>query len=129
MRHEALLGMTEEEIDGYARSLGVSLDGVEGKAAKVELIERRRERTADVRVLGALVPIPVKRLHDKRMTDRMRGGAMSDEDFMGLMRDLLGEDGLAEVVDRATDEDGTVDNEALALAYTQVITSDELKNF
>lgn len=129
MRHEALLGMTEDEIEGYARSLGVSLDGVEGKADKIELIERRRERTADVRVLGMTLPIPVKRLHDKRMTDRMRGGAMSDATFMDLMGDLLGEEGLAAVVERATDEDGTVDNEALALAYTQVITSDELKNF
>lgn len=129
MRHEALLGMTENEIDDYARSLGVSLDGVEGKAEKVALIERRRERTADVRVLGAVIPIPIKRLHDKRMTDRMRGGAMDDRTFIDLMGDLLGDDGLAEVIKRATDEDGTVDNEALALAYTQVITSDELKNF
>ena len=42
---------------------------------------------------------------------------------------LLGEEQKAELYAACTDEDGTVDVDALALAYVKIFTSDELKNF
>lgn len=129
MKREILLSLSAGELDEYARALGFDATGAKSAKAKVELIESRRERVAEVEVLGIAVRIPVKRLHDKRITDRLNGGAASDEEFEGLMRDLLGDDQMDAIVEHVTDEDGTVDIDALGLILAKAVRSDELKNF
>ena len=129
MRKETLLSLTGDEIDEYAAVLGIDTTKLKAKAAKVERIEKARERVADIDVLGMTVAVPIKKLHDKRITDRMTSGAMSDRQLDGLMKDLLGEEQLQRVYEHCTDEDGTVDVEAIALVYTTIVKSDSLKNF
>ena len=129
MRKETLLALTGAEIDEYAAMLGIDTSKIKAKAAKVERIEKARQRTVDVEVLGLTVTVPIKRLHDKRITDRMNAGMLSDKQFEELMADILGEEQLARVFEHCTDEDGTIDVEAAAMFYTSIVKSDELKNF
>ena len=53
--------------------------------------------------------------------------ARTDADVYRTLGLMLGEQ-MGELVDAVTDEDGTVDSAALALAFVRIITSDELKN-
>lgn len=129
MRREVLEEMGEEEIDRYMRVLGVDAGAAKSKAAKIIRIERARERTAEIDVLGMTLAVPVKRLHDKRVTDRLNGQAATDEEMNEVMEALLGAEQRDAVLERCTDEDGTVDLEAYSLALATVVSSDELKNF
>ena len=129
MRKETLLSLSGAEIDRYAEVLGIDTTKLKAKAAKVERIEKARQRTADIEAMGLTLTIPIKKMHDKRITDRMNVGRLSDSQLDALMTDLLGEEQVAKVYEHCTDEDGTIDVEAGALGYTTIISSDELKNF
>lgn len=129
MKHDLLLSSTSAQIDAYGRMIGVDVSGLKTKKAKVARIESVRERVADIDVLGLTLHVPIKRMHDKRITDRINDPNMDDEKLSALMRDLLGDDQLAEVVDACTDEDGTIDTDALGIAWLSIEYSPELKNF
>ena len=129
MREEALLEMSAEDIERYGRIIGVDVSGKRTKRQKADAIAEARARTATVCVLGLPCEVPIRRMHDKRVTDLLAKRARTDEDYMAVMRAALGDDQYASVMERATDEDGTVDNDALGLAYAQIVESDELKNY
>ena len=129
MRKETLLSLTGGEIDAYAEVLGIDTTKLKAKAAKVEKIEKARQRAVDIDVLGMTLTVPIKKMHDKRITDRMNSGRLDDRQLDALMVDLLGEEQLAKVYEHCTDEDGTIDVEAVALVYTTLVRADELKNF
>ena len=129
MRKEALLSLTGGEIDEYAALLGIDTTRLRAKAAKVERIEKARQRTADIEVLGLTLTVPIKKMHDKRITDRMSLGTLSDSQLDELMADLLGEGQMSKVYEHCTDDDGTIDVEAVALVYSTIMKADELKNF
>ena len=56
MNREALERMGADELDAYAKALGVSLRGAKDPAQKRRAIETRRERRASMTVLGVDVP-------------------------------------------------------------------------
>jgi len=129
MKRETLLSLSGEEIDKYAEVLGIDTSKIRAKAAKVDRIEKARERTVEVEAMGLVLTVPIKKMHDKRITDRMNSGRLSDSQLDSLMTDLLGEAQVQKLYEHCTDEDGTVDVEGVALVYTTIISSDELKNF
>lgn len=129
MRHETLARMSEVQLDAYADLLGIDTRNIDGVDAKVDEIESRRGRVAEVGVLGITVTIPMKRLHDRRIMDRYSGKAMTNSTLEDFIRDLVGDDQMDAIRDACTDEDGTVDSEALLYAYTCINGADELKNF
>ena len=129
MRRDVMMEMSLEELDQYARVLGIDATGRASKAAKVDLIEERRGRVAEVDALGMTISVPVRRLHDKRVSDRLASGPLTDEGTDELFRDLVGEEQHAAVLERCTDEDGVVDVEAYGVAVARVLTSPALKNF
>jgi len=129
MRRESMLRMPDEELEAYARLLGTTARAYAGKEDKADHIARRRERAARVEALGVELEVPVKRMHDKRVTDLINGEPRTDERMDEAFALLLGEEQLAELYAAATDEDGTVDVTALSLAYSRILESPELKNW
>lgn len=129
MRKEVLETLSASELEGYAAVIGVDVSNVKTKKARIAKIMEARERTADVNALGMTLTVPIKRLHDKRVTDRLNGGIVGDEELMEIMAAILGEDQLAAIEAHCTDEDGTVDVDAYGVILAAVINSDELKNF
>lgn len=128
MNKDAMRNMSAEELDDYGKLLGIITKAANDAEGKAALIERRRAKVAKVRVLGMDLDIPVKVLQDKRVVDCF-GDASTDESMIRGMELILGADQWQRVIDAATDEDGTVDVKALALAYKQIIYADELKNY
>lgn len=124
-----MLEMSEAELDEYARVLGVGLGKVRGQAAKVDAICERRARVARIDVLGITIEVPVRALHDKRVTDRLDGRPKSDAELEEILRDIVGDAQMAAIEERCTDEDGVVDVEAYGLALSRIVTSKDLKNF
>lgn len=124
-----LARMGAQELDGYARTLGVDVRGEKGAAAKAREIERRRARVACVRVLGMDMEVPVKRAKDRRAAELAARASADDAAAEAFMRLMLGDEQWGMVVEACTDEDGTVDVCAMAFAYAQVAGSPELKNF
>lgn len=129
MRREILLSLDDPEVDEYARALGVDTTGLKTVKAKVDLIDEARARSADVDALGMTVSIPIKRLHDLNVIDKLNGKALSDEDYKALCVDVLGEDQTRAIYDHCTDDDGTVDVEGVGLVLRKVFYSDAAKNF
>lgn len=129
MRHEALMEMSKSELDEYATMLGIDTSGQKTIATKVALIEKERGKTADVDVLGTTVTIPIKRLHDKRVSDLAAKRPMTDADAETLLTLLIGDEQVQTLYDRVTEDDGTVDVDALGLAMARILGSGDLKNF
>lgn len=129
MRREILYSMGEDELDEYASTLGIDTRKAKGAKAKADLIEGKRERVAEVEAMGITVSIPIKRMHDKRITDKLNGKRLTDAQFDKLMMDLLGKEQYAAICEHVTDDDGTVDVDALGYILSKVVHSDELKNF
>lgn len=127
MRAENMALMDADELDDYARILGFSAKAARTPEEKAALIERKRGRTAVVEALGIEFEIQVKRARDKRVADAVAAG--DDESCVLALSILLGDEQYAELLDACTDEDGTVDVDALGLAYARIVTSEELKNF
>lgn len=129
MRKEVLETLSASELEGYAAVIGVDVSNVKTKKARIAKIVEARERTADINALGMTLTVPIKKLHDKRVTDRLNGGIVGDEELMEIMAAILGEDQLAAIEAHCTDDDGTVDVDAYGVILAAVINSDELKNF
>lgn len=127
MNKEAMARMSAEELDEYGRVLGIEMRPAKTAAQKAALIAAKRERTATVTALGMQFEVPMKALTDKRVTDVLSDPARTDEDVYRTLDVLLGAQ-MGELVDACTDEDGTVDSAAIALAFVRIVTSDELKN-
>lgn len=129
MNPSYLARMSAAELDKYASVVGVTLDGITSKEAKIEAIQERREHCAHVSTLGITFTIPLKRVHDKRVSDLLGKVGRTDEETEEAMRLLLGDEQMAELISACTDEDGIFDVDAMALAFIAIITSDQLKNF
>nr|DAL86239.1 MAG TPA: hypothetical protein [Caudoviricetes sp.] len=119
--------MSAEELDEYGRVLGIEMRPAKTAAQKMALIGSKRDRTATVTALGMQFEVPMKALSDKRVTDVLSDAARTDADVYRTLGLMLGEQ-MGELVDAVTDEDGTVDSAAIALAFVRIVTSDELKN-
>lgn len=129
MKHEAMMDMSKTDLDEYGKALGIDVTGKKTVAAKVEAIEEQRGRTAEIDILGITVTIPIKRFHDKRVSDIYAKSPMTDDDANALFVMILGEKQAAKVAEQATDEDGTVDVDAMGYALAKLLTSEQLKNF
>jgi len=124
-----MMEMSKSELDEYATALGIDTSGQKTIATKVDLIEKKRGKTADIDVLGMTVTIPIKRLHDKRVSDLVAKRPMTDADAEALLFLLLGDDQVQALYNRVTDDDGTIDVDALGLSMARIMESDDLKNF
>lgn len=129
MNREQMLRMSPAELDGYARAMGFSVRGAKTAEQKAALIEERRGRVAEVTLLGVTVSVPIKRLHDKRVTDLLAKGDRTDEETERVARMIVGDEQWEAVVAAATEDDGTVDNDALGYAIVALLTSRDLKNY
>lgn len=129
MNPEYMKRMGSKELEAYAQAMGFTTAAGKDAAAKVEIINRKRERAAEVSVLGVDLSVPVKRAHDKRVNDLLNKRGRTDADVMEAFRILLGDDQMAELVKAATDEDGTYDEVALSFAFNSILASKQLKNF
>lgn len=128
MNKAAMERMSAEELDEYGKLLGIEMRPAKTEAQKVALICTRRERTATVCALGMQFEVPMKALSDKRVTDILQADERTDADVLSVLEVMLGESQFAQLIEAVTDEDGTIDVNALALAFVRIITSDELKN-
>ena len=129
MNPEYLERMSAKELDEYAEAMGIAARGAKSKAEKMSLIERRREKAATVRALGIDFDIPVKRAYDKRVTELLAKEGRTDAETEEAMRLLLGDEQADELARACTDPDGTVDVQAMGVAYVRILTSESLKNF
>ena len=129
MNPEYMARMGAKELEAYAQAMGFSTAAGKDAAAKVEIINGKRERKADMTVLGVDLSVPIKRAHDKRVNDLLNKRGRTDADVMEAFRILLGEDQMAELTKAATDEDGTYDEVAMAFAFNQILSNKQLKNF
>lgn len=129
MKRETLLKLDESQLAAYASILGVDVSSIKTAKAKVNAIEKARERVASIDVFGTTIEIPIKRLHDLNITKKLDGGNKSDAEVLNVMREILGDDQMQVVYDLCTDDDGTIDAEAVSLALFTIANSDELKNF
>ena len=131
MRHEYLIELDTDALDSYARAVGADVSSAHTKAEKVSAIEERRAHVAHVSVLGLTCDVPIKRVSDARVTsllDRMSHPGMTNEQCDQLLLLLLGREQHDAVVERCTDEDGVVDQDAFAVALAQLVGSEDLKN-
>ena len=131
MKPEYLKQMSHEELAQYAAIAGIDLGKARSVDAKVSAIEEAREHVATVNVLGGLeVEIPIKKMHDKRLTDMLgKGSKRTDEETEQLFVGLVGEKQAEAIEERCTDEDGTVDVDAYVLAISQIFSAKAPKNF
>lgn len=129
MRHDVMMAMSKSELDAYATSLGINVAAKKTIASKVAAIEDARGRCADIDVFGETFTIPIKAVHDKRVSDLATKSNLTDDDAMHLLELLLGEEQIAKLTELCTDEDGTVDVNAIALAMATILQSEKLKNF
>lgn len=129
MKRENLERMTDEELEGYAQALGFTAKGAKGRDGVLRLIEKRRERTADISVLGVDLSVKVKGAHDRRVSELLNKDGRTDADVFEAFRLMLGDGQLQALVDAATDDDGTVDEPALSFAFSSILGSQDLKNF
>ena len=129
MNAEYMERMSAKELDEYGEALGIEMRPAKSKADKIALIGRTRERSATVRALCNDFEVPVKRAHDKRVSELLGRDGRTDAETEEAMRLLLGDEQMEELAAACTEPDGTVDVNALGLAYVRILTSDELKNF
>lgn len=129
MNSECMGRMTPKELEAYAKAMGFTTKAAAGAEAKADLIAKRRNRVVEMRVIGVDLSVPIKRAHDKRVSDLLGKRGRTDADVTEAFRLLLGDDQLKAVHDAATDEDGTVDEAAITYAFNAVLENPELKNF
>lgn len=121
--------MSVDELDGYAKALGIDVRAGKTAEEKAKIISERRGRVATVTVLGMQLDVPVKRAHDKRVSELLDKDGRTTEDIDEAFRIILGDEQLDALRLATTDDDGTVDEAALSYAYNAILGSDELKNF
>lgn len=128
MNTEYMRRMSGPELDEYAALIGAGAPRSTSVEGKIEEIERARAHRVTVRAIGLELTVTKKSLSDKRVTDLLAKPDRTDRETEEMMRTMLGDEQFGLIVEAATDEDGTVDNAAVALAFAKVMTSDELKN-
>lgn len=132
MRKSSLDSMSAEDLDLYAalidEALGKAVKALSDAEEKRRQVERHRNREAHVEVMGLDLAVTVKSLSDGRVSGLLSKPSRTDEETRDLALLLLGEGQWATVEDACTDEDGTVDNVALGLVITRLLTSPQLKN-
>lgn len=128
MKRENIERMSDEELEQYARLLGVILDAAHTRDEKISLVERKREKRVTVTALGIDFDITIRRVRDKRVSDLLARGNRTDEETDEAIRLLLGDGQYQILLDAVTDDDGVVDVDAMGLAFVRIITADELKN-
>ncbi len=127
MNSDYMAKMSAEELDELARFMGVSIVAAKSAESKARMIEERRSRVARFGVLGIEFEVPMKRVRDKRVSDLL--GEKTDAATEEAVRLLVGDEKFAELVAACTDEDGTVDVDAMGYAIAKIMCSDELKNY
>lgn len=128
MKREQMLKMSKTDLDDYAKAINLDISGKKTIEKKVDAILERKERTAEIDVLGITLLIPIKRARDKRVTDIL-AKTLTDESVSKLLMLLLGKDQMDALTEAATDDDGLIDVDALGLATAKIITSPDLKNY
>lgn len=128
MRKEILLSMSTEELDRYASVIGVNTSDMPETAEKVSAIMSKRERTHEVMLLGAVFSIPARNIRDKRFSDALSEG-FTDASMEAAARIALGDAQWKKLIERATDDDGVIDVDAVGMAVVQILTDPELKNY
>ena len=128
MNKEYLLKMSDEELAGYMKMLGISSKATKTREAKIELIERRRAKTETIDVLGIPIEVSVKKLRDRRVLDAYQA-ATTDAQMEAVARQIIGDEQMDALAVAATDEDGRVDVDALGYAIATILTNKKVKNF
>ncbi|BCV18303.1 hypothetical protein ATOBIA_N05930 [Atopobiaceae bacterium P1] len=128
MNKEYLLKMSDEELAGYMKMLGISSKATKTREAKIELIERRRAKTETIDVLGIPIEVSVKKLRDRRVLDAYQA-ATTDAQMEAVARQIIGDEQMDALAVAATDEDGTVDVDAMGYAIATILTNKKVKNF
>lgn len=128
MNTDYMRKMSADELEAYAKHMGFTLAAGKTIEDKIAIIEAKRSREAGMTLLGVPVSVPIKRLHDKRVTDLL-AKKRTDEETMRMFRLIVGDESCDKVVDAATEDDGTVDNDALGYAIATLVMNKDLKNF
>ena len=109
MKRSILESMTAEELDEYAKLIGAKTDGLKPKAAKVDAILARANRTIDVEAAGFKCTVDARNLSNMNLESVQAEAAKSVSGVRDLGRALLGEEQEQGLWDYATDEDGRTD--------------------
>lgn len=128
MRKEILEQMSDAELVDYARTLGIKAGDVHKAKDKVSLIFNRWEREEEITVYGETFKVKAKTLKDKKFVDLVAAPNATDEQMAEALLILLGEEQVKKLYELCTDEDGTVDINAVGIAFAQIVSSPQLKN-
>lgn len=132
MNPEYLNKMSDKELNDLASSFGAAFGKTVKKLdteAKIEELKKYRERTATIRVLGVDLSISVKKRNDvDNFAYLLDKPDRTQEDIENAYKFLLGEVQYAELVLACTDEDGSIDYQALVYAFNAITANDDLKN-
>lgn len=129
MNPKYLEKMSASELNEYAKAIGIKKLVGKTRAEKIEYLEKRRHRSATIKVLGVTLNIPIKALHDRRVYEVLDSPTSTDNDCVETLKLVIGEEQFQELLAACTDEDGTVDSDALAYAYAVILHSPELKKY
>ena len=129
MNTDYMRKMSADELEAYAKHMGFTLAAGRTIDDKIAIIEAKRSREVGLTLLGVPVSVPIKRLYDKRVTDLLAKKKRTDDETMAMFRLIVGDEACDEVVAAATEDDGTVDNNALGYAIAALVTDRDLKNY
>lgn len=129
MNKEAMQNMTAEELEGYANSMGFTLKACKDKADKIALIQRKRARAVTVEVLGIELSIEVRRFRNSKFADVISKRDRTSAELMDAFRCLLGDSQYESLLAACAEDEGELDEDALAYAFAKILQSDELKNY
>lgn len=129
MNINAMNNMDDDELDAYAKALGITVTNLKTAADKIGVITKRRDRMAKLKILGLDLEVPIKRLYDKRVSDVLDKSALTDAESIDLMTLVFGEEQMQMILEACTEDDGTIDVVALGYVFTRVFTDNALKNF
>lgn len=129
MNTDYMRKMSADELEAYAKQMGFTVAAGKTIEDKIAIIEAKRSREVDLTLLGVPVSVPIKRMYDKRVTDLLAKKNRTDDETMAMFRLIVGDEACDEVVAAATEDDGTVDNNALGYAIATLVTDKDLKNF
>lgn len=121
--------MSAKELDLYARAMELDCSKLKGVKAKREFIKQHLTKQADIKIFGNVYTVPVKRLHDKRVSDLLNGKNLTDDKLFEAMRLVLGDEQFDDIYAHCTEDDGLVNMASLTYAYLSVFENEELKNF
>lgn len=121
--------MGAKELDLYARAMELDCSKLKGVKAKREFIKQHITKQADIKIFGNVYTVPVKRLHDKRVSDLLNGKNLTDDKLFEAMRLVLGDEQFDDIYTHCTEDDGLVNMASLTYAYLSVFENEELKNF